>query len=584
MTTRSTHTRFLASVLIAVASVTTSGVMGNAVSSGADTPSLATQAVWVPTSKMNVARGGHTATLLPNGKVLVVGGWGNASTGLGRLDSAELYDPVTGNWSNTGHLSSPRVGHSATLLNNGRVLVAGGDTGVSPPDFALTSTVELYDPATGTWALTGSMTTTRSGHTATLLQDGRVLVAGGYNNNVVKTAELYDPPTGAWLPTGELNVARYGHTATRLVDGSVLIAKGSDDADLAFTLSSAELYDPSSGAWRLIDDPNRYSSVGHTATLLSDGKLLFTGGLGVKFGSDTTLALSELFDPASTGWTLTMPLEAARLSHTATLMQDGRVLLVGGTLEFDHYPNIKYVTLASVERFDPNTATWTVASSLNTVRAQHTATLLADGSVLVAGGWVSGPGYTGYTSTPLDSAELYTIQPGPTSSIGRAIEYYHAAFGDYFITAAPDEIAGVDTFLPRDWARTGKSFMVWSEASAGLSPVCRFFSGQTFAPKSTHFYTAFAEECVVLKAGSVWEFEGEVFELQLPQGAPGQRTCPFGTAPLYRLYNNGQGGVPNHRYTNDLSVVSEMLAQGWVLEGEGQTLLFACTPQSSEAS
>jgi hypothetical protein len=315
---------------------------------------------------------------------------------------------------------------------------------------------------------------------------------------------------------------------------------------------------------------------------LSDGKLLFTGGLEVKRGNDTTLALSELFDPASAGWTLTMPLEAARLSHTATLMPDGSVLLVGGTLEFDQHPDsVKYATLASAERFDPNTATWTVANSLNTARANHTATLLADGRVLVAGGSVSGPSYT---STPLDSAELYTIQPGPASSIGRAIEYYHAAFGDYFITAAPDEIAAVDTFLPRDWARTGKSFMVWSEASAGLSPVCRFFSGQTFAPKSTHFYTAFAEECAALKAGSVWEFEGNVFALQLPQGAPGQRTCPLGTASLYRLYNNGQGGVPNHRYTNDLSVVSEMLAQGWVLEGEGQTLLFACTPQSPEAS
>jgi len=257
-------------------------------------------------------------------------------------------------------------------------------------------------------------------------------------------------------------------------------------------------------------------------------------------------------------------------------MPDGSVLLAGGELEFDHYPQIKYATLASVERVDASTATSSVASSLNAARTWHTATVLADGRVLVAGGSTSGPGYT---SAVLDSAELYTIRPGPASSMGRAIEYYNAAFGDYFVTAAPDEIASVDTFLPRTWPRTGKSFMVWTEAAPGLSPVCRFFSGQTFAPKSTHFYTPYADECAALKAGPVWEFEGEVFELQLPQGIPGQRTCSPGTAALYRLFNNGQGGVPNHRYTDDLGVVNAMLAQGWVVEGEAQTMVFACIPQ-----
>ena len=353
---------------------------------------------WIATGSLNVARTFHTATLLPDGRVLVAGGVARSNTGAILLDSAELYDPVSGQWTVTGSLVKPRVAHTATLLPNGKVLVVGGDTSLAPPDFGRGNTAELYDPATGTWALTGNMGTAHSSHTATLLQDGRVLVAGGFNTDNVKTAELYDPATAAWMPTGDLSVARYGHTATLLPDGSVLIAKGSNDGDLASTLSSAERRDPISGTWSLIEDPNHYSSVLHTATLLSNGQVLFTGGYPGNGGDGdpTTLALSELFDPVTGVWEMVGNLNEARDGHTATLLPDGKLLVAGG---FDW--NLR-TYVSGTELYDPVTATWMTAASLGTARYGHTATLLPDGTVLVAGG------ETGlYGSITLGSAELH---------------------------------------------------------------------------------------------------------------------------------------------------------------------------------
>lgn len=332
-------------------------------------------ASWLATGNLNVPRSAHTATLLADDKVLVAGGYGSSV-----LDSAELYDPASGKWSITGSLSKPRVMHTATLLPNGKVLVVGGDTSPLPPDFGRGNTAEVYDPATGTWTLTGSMGTTRSWHTATLLQDGRVLVAGGFNIDNVKTAELYDPATGSWTPTGDLNVARYGHTATLLSDGSVLIAKGSNDGDLASTLSSAELYDPVSGVWNQIDDPTQYSSVYHTATLLPDGKVLFIGGYDDPWLDPTSLREVELFDPISGAWAIVGNLNEARDGHTTTLLSDGTLLVAGG---FDW--NIRLFANGA-ELYDPAAATTMTAASLGTLRSGHTATLLPDGTVLVAGG------------------------------------------------------------------------------------------------------------------------------------------------------------------------------------------------------
>ena len=530
--------------------------------SGPVAKTLLTSPSWVPTGNLSEPRRRHTATLLRSGKVLVVGGNDNDNI----LDSAELYDPVTGMWSVTGRLNKPRDEPTATLLPDGRVLVVGGwDYGYGP------STAERYDPGTGTWSLTGSPNVTRLGHSATLLQSGKVLVAGGFDSNVfnsIKSAELYDPATGTWSPTGSLNVARYGHSATLLQDGRVLVAGGSDDGDLAYTLSDAELYDPVAGTWSATANLNK-SVIFHTATLLPSGKVLIAGG------NDAFISLDkgQLYDPATGTWSYTSNLNTARDSHTATLLPDGRVLIAGGDAwHFVRYPTLQVETLGGAELYDPNIGVWTITSSLNTARGEHTTTLLPDGRVLVAAGdkVVSGT----FTSTALDSAELYDPQTQT------AVEYYYAAWNFYFETSFPDEIAALDGgAFGGAWKRTGQTFHVWPQSNASAVPVCRFFL-TGFAPKSSHFYTALASECASLKVNPGWQYESIAFYIQIPTGyGTGNGFCPQGTDALYRLYNNGMGGAPNHRYTTSLATFNTMLAQGWVFEGEANTKIFACVPQ-----
>ncbi len=191
------------------------------------------------------ARELHTATVLSDGRVLIAGGVDMDIPEV--LVSAELYDAATGTFSPTGPMATARAGHTATLLSDGRVLIAGGRNLDGGRDWIALSSAELYDPATGTFSPTGPMATARTGHTATLLSDGRVLIAGGdAGGDVVTTAELYDPKTGTFSPTGSLATARELHTATLLSDGRVLIAGGSDGSR---DLASAELYDAKTGAF-----------------------------------------------------------------------------------------------------------------------------------------------------------------------------------------------------------------------------------------------------------------------------------------------------------------------------------------------
>ena len=336
------------------------------------------------TGSLAAARENHTATLLSNGKVLVVGGFDGSSA----LASAELYDPTSGTWSATGGLATARRLHTATLLPNGKVLVAGG---VGSSGY-LTS-AELYDPASGSWAATNSLATAREYHTATLLPNGKVLVAGGYNSSsgYLASAELYDPTSGTWSATNSLATARYVHTATLLPNGKVLVAGGVGNSGL---LASAELYDPASGKWTATNSlaTARYY---HTATLLPNGKVLVAGG----FDGSSALASAELFDPASGTWTATNSLAAARYIHTATLLPNGKVLVAGGVGNSG--------LLASAELYDPTSGTWSATNSLAASRYYHTATLLPNGKVLVAGG-----GGSSSNSAALASVELYDIGLG----------------------------------------------------------------------------------------------------------------------------------------------------------------------------
>jgi N-acetylneuraminic acid mutarotase len=340
---------------------------------------------------MVVPRVGHTATLLPDGRVLVVGGDDENLT----LASAELYNPHVGQWTATGSMSTAREYHTATLLPNGKILVVGGCT--APLDFLscdhadLTSSAELYDPRTGRWTRTGRMSAARLFQTATLLPNGKVLIAGGCGdpdcNSALASAELYDPATGTWSTTGRMSVPRGEHSATLLLDGKVLVSGGRNPS----VLNSAELYDPVTGRWTgtgAMTGP-RYS---FTATLLPSGKVLAAGG----GNNDSALATAEIYDPVARTWTVTGSMSSARGNHTATLLPDGSVLVTGGATTCDT------CTIDAAEVYVPCSGSWAVTDSMHMPRADYTATLLPDGTVLVAGGQRDGE------ATP--TSELYMMR------------------------------------------------------------------------------------------------------------------------------------------------------------------------------
>jgi alpha-tubulin suppressor-like RCC1 family protein len=338
---------------------------------------------WIPTASMAVARQGHTATLLNSGKVLVAGGNGSSNPN-SALASCELYNPTPAAWSPTGAMVTARGSQKAVLLNSGKVLVAGG---LDATGFPLAS-AEIYDPAPGTWSATGPMATVRFNHTMTLLPSGKVLVAGGSSGNTpLASAQVYDPVAGTWSATGSMATARFNHTATLLQNGKVLVAGGT--ANIA-PFSSAQLYDPMTGTWSATSSMTS-ARAGHTATLLANGKVLVTGGLG----TSGLLAGAEIYDPTSGTWSPTGAMATARFYHSETLLLSGKVLVAGGSGGSGF--------LSSSEAYDPTAGTWSPTGSMSTTREFHTATRLPSGKVLVAGGWKGSLGLAG--------AELFDPAP-----------------------------------------------------------------------------------------------------------------------------------------------------------------------------
>jgi hypothetical protein len=351
------------------------------------------------TGNMTTPRGWHTATLLLDGRVLIAGG---EDMSLHAVASAELFDPFTGTFSPTGNMSVARAESTATLLPNGKVLIAGGyDPGRSPAGSnGPGPSAELYDPKTGTFTPTGNMIVGGSdSYTATLLPDGRVLFVVEYSGS---SAQVYDPSTGTFAPAASPYADAYGDSyATSLPDGQVLITQGNE--------LRGELYDPRTNAFSITKWP-REPWVQGPATLLLNGHVLLAGGfIEGGFGESAQSpqsSLADVYDPLTQIFRQTGNMTIPRAYHTATLLPDGTVLIAGGdTADVD-------VTLNWTELYDPATQIFTRSADMIASRHLHTATLLNNGKVLIAGGFIE------QACCPMtnSSAELYTpasVVPAP---------------------------------------------------------------------------------------------------------------------------------------------------------------------------
>jgi N-acetylneuraminic acid mutarotase len=410
---------------------------------------------WSGAASMATARALQTATLLGNGKVLVAGGV-NWDTGAA-IASVELYDPVSNTWSAAAAMAVARLNATATLLSNGKVLVTGGQNSSGH-----LSSAELYDPISDSWSSAGSMAAARSNQTATLLDNGTVLITGGLNSTgSLSSAELYDPVSNTWSAAAAMSTPRYVHTATRLGNGEVLITGGTVGNAV---LSSAELYDPVRNTWSAAGSmamPRYY----HTATLLANGQVLVVGG--TDGGNDW--AGAELYDPTSNTWSAAGSLATARIAHTATLLGDGTVLIAGGANGNG--------ALSSAESYDPVRNQWSSAGSLGAARNIDSATLLPSGLVLVVGG-------VGASDHSLASAELYDPSfahpPGawnPTGSLLGARDSASMALlpnGKVLLAGGVDNTTGAasataEIYDPASGTWTAAASMAWPREGQPLT-------------------------------------------------------------------------------------------------------------------
>ncbi len=390
----------------------------------------------------------QTVTLLADGEVLIAGG---GDTHASATNIAELYDPASDSFrpAGSGLMSTPRTYHTATLLRDGRVLLAGGMNAEGKP----LSSAELFDPKTGKFVPTGGMAYARYTASATALPDGRVLIAGGADTpegyagagqqraemQSLDTAELYDPARGRFSPAGKservfdftsgkflmrasMNAARREHTATLLLagplKGQVLLAGGIGDKDVP--LASAELFNPAANTFT----PTGAMTVARTyqtATGLRDGRVLLAGGTDA---ANQALATAELYDQAAGKFALTAaPMEHGRYRQTATLLNDGSVLLAGGASDIG--------VLANAEIFDPPSGRFRPAALMKDYRMAAGAVVLRNGEVFIAGGYNNRPSYApgaiamgsaAVGFSVLNTAEIYnpaSRQFADTRSLGR---------------------------------------------------------------------------------------------------------------------------------------------------------------------
>jgi hypothetical protein len=348
---------------------------------------------------MHITRSSFTATLLKNGTVLVTGG---VTTSSSQTNTAEIYSPTTGTWRYTkSPMNAARAGHTATLMANGNVLIAGGGN-----DSGTLSSAEIYNPATGTFTLTGSMSMSREGHAAAFLKNGTVIVIGGGSSAVpcclaIASVEIYNASTGTWSTAAPYPMVVIAHQAVALPNGTVLVA-GGYDGYTSLTYAEVYSYNPRSNAWSPLT-PMSVPRAHPTATLMPSGSILIAGGAP---STGSAYNSTEIYSPLAAGSTQAGPsLNTPRYNHQAALLSDGRVLVTGGQNGCYGCTNI----LNSVELVDSGlSGPWAEVGPMSDARVLHTETLLPSGQVLIAGG-------ANGALTPVNSVDLWS---GTTSANG----------------------------------------------------------------------------------------------------------------------------------------------------------------------
>jgi len=373
---------------------------------------------WTLTNSMTQSRYAPALATLPSGKILVAGG---TSTISGALSQAEIYDPATALWNNTQPLPQPR-GLNAIRLNDGDILAFGENS-------TIPATAYRYRESTGLWTAAGDLSIGRFQPASALLPNGKVLVTGGYNNQccagptgTYATAELFDPSTNTWSPLTSMSETKAIHTATLLPNGKVLVAGGAQRDPVAHR-DSVQIFDPATNTWSPAANMNNARS-GHTATLLGSGKVLVTGGFtGSGFTPQNT---AEIYDPGTNTWTPAAPMSAARSRHNGVLLPTGELLVTGGL-----------GPLSSTEVYNPATDTWTTVNPMNHPRYLGAATGLPGGRVLALGGLINGStdtptaeiwGISGVdTTVPVITSPLGTVLAAAGSGTGANVSYAASA-------------------------------------------------------------------------------------------------------------------------------------------------------------
>jgi hypothetical protein len=354
---------------------------------------------WTKVDSLPVPIWGSAGALLKDGRVLVAGGAAGASSAQAS-GLVWIFNPASGHWATATSMLQPRAYPMIAALADGSVLVAGGSRNGQPLD-----TAERYNPANGTWVAAGRMNIPRSQGSLVVLADGRVLATGGGMEGTpgwssTASVEIYDPKTGKWTMGPPMMVARARHTATLLSNGEVLVTGGATTyhGEIGSVTATAEIYNSHSNKWRqaaFMSIP-RYV---HQAALLANGRVLVAGGWSFTANSDPSKSSAEIYDPVTDKWAPTGSLAAPRAEFVMVRLGDDRVLAVDG---IDH----DYRLLASSEIYDPVAGTWKASGALPTALMWPAAVVLADGRVLIAGGATNIAG-SGRTAT----CELYAPTP-----------------------------------------------------------------------------------------------------------------------------------------------------------------------------